>query len=440
MAFFLLAVFAVLAAIEGTWAVEIHSHWSFIVLTLLAIFLLGAEAAGDFRHKRTVPLLSHAGLLLVLAGGLLGAAGLTDVTIQVAEGRSESVAIDSDGGLVHLPWEVSLHKFTIDYYEDGTRAKQYTSELEIGGKTLKTSVNHPARYKGWRIYQSCWGEGYSVLKLVRNPWLALLLLGALLLVSGAALSLAGAWSGRKILVPALVLAAVFSAISIARINFGALPPALRSLWFAPHLAAYMLAYAILALSLLSGIGSTFSGRIPEGLTHRLLTTAQSGLLIGMICGAVWAQQAWGSYWSWDPKECWAAATWALTLAASGAPLKCKRLALTLIILAFLAMNVTWYGINYLPSSTVSMHTYNRANPALALYEHHPGRSFYMNGNTICGGGALRSRTLSQNLCPNCRRTRHDSVSQDNCLPFRKYAKNCLTFEIISASEMDRIRI
>jgi ABC-type transport system involved in cytochrome c biogenesis, permease component len=79
----------------------------------------------------------------------------------------------------------------------------------------------------------------------------------------------------------------------------------------------------------------------------------------MICGAVWAQQAWGSYWTWDGKECWAAATWLFTLAATHAPATRKKLIIVLTAIAFIAMNVTWYGVNYLPSSTQSLHTYTQ---------------------------------------------------------------------------------
>lgn len=78
----------------------------------------------------------------------------------------------------------------------------------------------------------------------------------------------------------------------------------------------------------------------------------------MMCGAVWAQQAWGDYWTWDVKECWAAATWLLTVAGSHVP--GKKLKLTFAVIAFLAMQMTWYGVNYLPSAAQSLHTYNRA--------------------------------------------------------------------------------
>ena len=355
----LLCIIAVLTAVEGVRAAEIHRHWSFVILVLLTIVCLGAAAADDFRNKKTVPLLNHAGLLLVLAGGLAGAACLTEATMKIFEGGSEHTAVDRTGRIMPLPFEISLQEFTIDHYDDGVSPRQYTSVLKIDGNSLKASVNHPAHHKGWHIYQSSYGDGYSVLKIVRNPWLPMVALGALLLGAGAVLAIGKAWSGRKILIPALVLAAAFTVVSVARINFGTLPPALRSLWFAPHLAAYMLAYALLALAVISGVGSKFCPRIPEGLARRLLASAQALLLIGMLCGTVWAQQAWGSFWNWDPKECWAAATWLLALCSTHVPAGRRKLALALTILAFLSMNVTWYGVNHLPSSSVSLHTYNR---------------------------------------------------------------------------------
>ena len=152
---------------------------------------------------------------------------------------------------------------------------------------------------------------------------------------------------------------LFALISLARISFGTLPPALRSLWFVPHLIVYMLAYSILALAVIFGLASRFSAKVPDGLPGKLLSTASSLLLIGMMCGAVWAKQAWGDYWTWDAKECWAAATWLLTLA--GTHVAGKKWKFTFAVIAFLAMQMTWYGVNYLPSSMHSLHTYNQEN-------------------------------------------------------------------------------
>nr|NP_043267.1 cytochrome c biogenesis protein [Cyanophora paradoxa]P48257.1 RecName: Full=Cytochrome c biogenesis protein CcsA [Cyanophora paradoxa]AAA81298.1 ycf5 [Cyanophora paradoxa] len=47
----------------------------------------------------------------------------------------------------------------------------------------------------------------------------------------------------------------------------------------------------------------------DNLSYRLITFGFPLLTIGIIAGAVWANEAWGSYWSWDPKETWALITW-----------------------------------------------------------------------------------------------------------------------------------
>jgi cytochrome c-type biogenesis protein CcsB len=47
----------------------------------------------------------------------------------------------------------------------------------------------------------------------------------------------------------------------------------------------------------------------DGLSSQTLSFAFPLLTLGILSGAVWANEAWGSYWSWDPKETWALITW-----------------------------------------------------------------------------------------------------------------------------------
>ncbi len=354
----LLLISSVLLAVEGSWNFGLFHHWTFILTVVLMLFSLGLASIEVF-HKSLFSFLSHSGLFLVLFGGMFGAPDCTDAHIRVYEGGgAEHIAIDAGGNAVTLPFSISLEDFDIDCYEDGASPRQYTSTLSVGGRTLQTSVNHPCRYKGYDIYQSGYDMDsgrYSVLKIVRDPWLPIVALGALMLLLGALQSLKTVWRSWKILFAAMLLTVIFSLISLARISFGTLPPSLRSLWFVPHIAVYMLAYSILALAVITGFASLFSTRIPESIPDKLLSTASSLLLIGMMCGAVWAKQAWGDYWTWDAKECWAAATWLLTLA--GLHVSRKNVRLSLAFLAFLAMQMTWYGVNYLPSSIHSLHTY-----------------------------------------------------------------------------------
>jgi len=47
----------------------------------------------------------------------------------------------------------------------------------------------------------------------------------------------------------------------------------------------------------------------DNLSYRLIGIGFSFLTVGILSGAIWANEAWGSYWSWDPKETWALITW-----------------------------------------------------------------------------------------------------------------------------------
>jgi ABC-type transport system involved in cytochrome c biogenesis permease subunit len=84
------------------------------------------------------------------------------------------------------------------------------------------------------------------------------------------------------------------------------------------------------------------------------------LTLGMIMGALWAKQAWGDYWTWDPKETWAAATWLsyLTYLHLRPREKDQNITFALLIFSFLLLQMCWYGINYLPSAQgSSIHVY-----------------------------------------------------------------------------------
>lgn len=358
----LFAVASVLVAVEGIWAPGLFHHWTFLAVVLLVIISLGFTVISDFNRRSFSALFSHLGLFLALAGGFFGACDTTDASIRTFKDREEHLACSAAGGTVPLPFSISLKEFKTEYYSDGVSPKQFSSLISADGRELTTAVNHPARHRGYNIYQSGYDAEYgqySVLKLVREPWIPVLVIGAVLLALGAFLALKETWSSWKIPVAALVLAAVFALISVARINFGTLMPALRSIWFIPHLIVYMLAYSILAIAAVTGIISLFTSRIPSGLPRRLLSTASSLLLVGMLCGAVWARQAWGDWWTWDAKECWAAVTWLLTLAGTHSRPGRRHLLVLFTVLSFLAMQVTWYGVNYLPSSDRSLHTYNQ---------------------------------------------------------------------------------
>lgn len=353
-----------LVAVEGTWAFRLFHSWPFILVMLLMMIPLAGASAVDWHCKTfSAAFFSHVGLLLVLIGGLFGAPDVSDSQMLVSRDKTEHISYTRNGRIVPLPFEVQLVDFYIDYYDDGTSPKQYTSIILVDGQRLETSVNHPCRYDGWDIYQSDYdmeGQRFSVLKVVRDPWLPVVYAGMLLLVVGAVLNVRNVWHNSWVLPAVAALTVVFSLISLARINLGTLVPALRSIWFVPHIIIYMVAYSILAIASIMGLWHVAKKKQQIDVPLKLLTTASSLLLVGMLCGAVWAKAAWGHYWTWDGKECWAATTWMITLIGIHVPVQWKRNGiLAAIWLSFLAMQITWYGVNYLPSAMNSLHTYNR---------------------------------------------------------------------------------
>ena len=109
-----------------------------------------------------------------------------------------------------------------------------------------------------------------------------------------------------------LIASVFLFILILSpgMQSGALMPALQSAWFPPHVACYITSYSILGVATLLSLKQIRDNR-KDG-SWRLMPVLDAVvrlgfafLVLGLITGAVWAKQAWGDYWAWDPKETWA---------------------------------------------------------------------------------------------------------------------------------------
>jgi len=146
-----------------------------------------------------------------------------------------------------------------------------------------------------------------------------------------------------------------------------LMPALQSPWFIPHVIVYMIGYAFLGFSVILGITGLYMYYSKNKTEYILLITDNivyigfAFLTFGLLFGALWAKEAWGHYWTWDPKETWAFLTWLVYLIYIHLRLRKKqshKLALWLVTLAFFIMLIAWFGINYLPSAQSSVHVYS----------------------------------------------------------------------------------
>ena len=145
-----------------------------------------------------------------------------------------------------------------------------------------------------------------------------------------------------------------------------LMPVLQSPLLSLHVMTVMCAYALFALQMMLGIYAFFLMKKKKAavlerttaLSQLLLYPAVFLLTIGIFLGAVWANVSWGNYWSWDPKESWALIMLMVyavplhrsSLTALRSPLRYH----TYIVVAFLAVIITYFGVNYLLGG---MHSY-----------------------------------------------------------------------------------
>jgi len=147
----------------------------------------------------------------------------------------------------------------------------------------------------------------------------------------------------------------------------------KSNWLISHVITCFFGYAAFALSF--GVSIMYllklldtaeknnrflrlipSAAILDDLNYQMIVIGFLMLTLGIITGAVWAHSAWGTYWSWDPKETWSLITWLVYASVIHTRLvrgwKGKKIAI-LSIAGFACVLFTYFGVNYL----AGLHSY-----------------------------------------------------------------------------------
>ena len=138
-------------------------------------------------------------------------------------------------------------------------------------------------------------------------------------------------------------------------------PALKSDWLTIHVLTCFIGYSALTAGFASSLVILFKkGEIVklDAISHKIIAFGFLFLTLGIITGAVWANSAWGSYWSWDPKETWSLITWfiyAIYLHTRFTKGWKEKKAAWLSVIGFLAVIFTYFGVNYLLSG---LHSYS----------------------------------------------------------------------------------
>jgi len=172
-------------------------------------------------------------------------------------------------------------------------------------------------------------------------------------------------------------------------------PALQSPWFVPHVSAYILSYSLATVAFMLLITSTYhhleiknilrlfkdskGNPIPffmhifrvlhlkdsniqakrySAAAYQIMLISFPFMTFGLFSGALWAEEAWGAYWSWDIKEVWSLITWGLYLIYFHCRLSkdiqnWQRIA---HFFAFFALLITFFVVNFLPK-IISLHSY-----------------------------------------------------------------------------------
>ena len=146
-----------------------------------------------------------------------------------------------------------------------------------------------------------------------------------------------------------------------------LMPALRSNWLGFHVSTAIISYGAFGVSFVLGIifllrdkmraSGFLDNHIPDRekldiISYRSVSLGLLFLSFTIITGAVWAERAWGSYWSWDPKETWSLVTWIIY--AIYLHLRIRRgwqglAAAVFAVVGFVCVMFTYIGVNtFLP--------------------------------------------------------------------------------------------
>jgi cytochrome c-type biogenesis protein CcsB len=171
-----------------------------------------------------------------------------------------------------------------------------------------------------------------------------------------------------------VFPALFAFLAMAYASFSTgvnskiqpLLPALKSNWLIAHVVTCFIGYAAFAVS--CGISILYIARnsrqetsggalslLPDlrqldELNYQMVLFGFLWLSLGIITGSVWADLAWGTYWSWDPKETWSLITWliyaALLHARNVKGWRGNRVA-WLSLIGFCCVLFTYFGVNFL---------------------------------------------------------------------------------------------
>ena len=321
--------------------------YSAMAVYAVALVAFAVDLAGGRRATRDEP-------ALVEVGAEVGAAvGTTAGTTATATGTTATMVVDTSAGTT-----------------DGRGGGPVTTPGRRAGRVGSTvfvlaTLLHLAAVlaRGASVQRVPWSDAYE---FAVSGALTVSVVFVVLLRNGARWR----WLGSFVVVP--VLLTLMIATSFFYTEASALSPALQSSWLVVHVSIAFLSSALFTIGFslavvqlvqhrqeavlaAGGAPSRFLQRVPsapqlEQTSFQLHAVAFVLWTFTVVAGAIWAAEAWGRYWGWDPKEVWSFVIWvvyaAYLHARSTAGWAGSRSA-WIAVLGFACLLFNFLGVNYL---------------------------------------------------------------------------------------------
>jgi cytochrome c-type biogenesis protein CcsB len=198
-------------------------------------------------------------------------------------------------------------------------------------------------------------------------------------VAYCAMAKRNSWQWLGVFVVGPILLVLGLALTVLYTEAGELMPALKSYWLAIHVSVAFIAVAFFTIAFAIGIvylvrlhreekppaKPNFVESLPssaalERTAYTLNMVAFILWTFTLIAGAIWAKQAWGAYWQWDPKEVWTFVIWTVyaaymhSRATAGVD---HRKSMLIALVGFVCVMINFTLVN-LVSTFVGMHNYS----------------------------------------------------------------------------------
>jgi cytochrome c-type biogenesis protein CcsB len=293
-----------------------HASNDFLIAALLIYSVAVLAFAGDYafgRPRRTAAAAAAAPataqLAVVGAGASSGSTGSGGTGVPAPDGQGAAQLPARRSGAFKAVWEA------------GPWVRVAVTFSALGMLAHVAAVTT----RGLAVHRAPWGNMYEFITAL--TCVAAIFFGYVVLRYRA-------WALGVFVMGAVVLA-LGLAETLIYTPAGPLVPALQSYWLSIHVTAMTLATGIFFVAAVLGLmylvaeryrarvaagkaqpGNGLIARIPSAaqldkLTYRTVVFGFPVWTFGVIAGAIWADQAWGRYWGWDPVETWAFITWVI---------------------------------------------------------------------------------------------------------------------------------